>query len=113
MNFSQEEINCIRKNIKMIQQFMTIPEIESIRLNDSDAYKEKLKSIFTSFEFNYPSLFNLIISKEDLSPLDFMLSTMEEIVKGDKEKDKGEMEIGDHLAQKYVKIDPNKLFKKK
>jgi hypothetical protein len=113
MNFSQDEINCIRKNIKMIKQFMTIPEIESNRIHDYDSYKEKLKSIFTSFELKYPSLFNLIISKEDLSPLDFMLSTMEKIVNGDKDKERGEIEIGDHLANKYVKIDPKKLLKKK
>ena len=43
---------------------------------------------------------------------EFMLSTMEQINNGKTDKDKGEMSIGDHLASKYIKVDPSKLFKK-
>jgi len=112
MNFSQKEILSIRENVKMIQKFMQIPDIKLLSSTNQESYKEKMKSIFTVFELNYPSLFDLIISSDDLSPLEFMLSTMEQINNGQTDKDKGEMSIGDHLAAKYVKVDPNKLFKK-
>ena len=124
MNFSQKEILSIRENVKMIQKFMQITDIKLLSSTNQESYKEKMKSIFTVFELNYPSLFDLIISSDDLSPLEFMLSTMEQINNGQTDKDKGEMSIGDHLAAKYVKVDhlstvkrdalpvPNKLFKK-
>ena len=113
MNYSQQDIKSIKENITMIQKFMLIPEIKLLASTDQDSYKEKMKSIFTSFELNYPSLFELIISGDDLTPLDFMLSTMQKINNGETDKDRGEMSIGDHLATKYVKIDTKKMNKKK
>jgi len=113
MNYSQQDIKSIKENVIMITKFMLIPEIKLLASTNQDLYKEKMKSIFTSFELNYPSLFDIIISGDDLTPLDFILSTMEKINNGDTDKDKGEMSIGDHLATKYVKIDPKKMNKKK
>lgn len=108
MNNSQNEINLIKENIKMIQLFINIPEIDEIKTKNKDEYREKLKSIFPSFEFNYPSLFDIIIFKDDLSPLDFILNTMEKIANGEQDKNKGEIAIGEHLAKKFVKMDLKK-----
>jgi hypothetical protein len=36
-----------------------------------------------------------------------MLSTMESIAAGNINKDKGEMAIGEHLAEKFIKANPN------
>jgi hypothetical protein len=125
MNFSPDNIKSIKNNITMIQKFMLIPDIKLLASTNQDLYKEKMKSIFTSFELNYPSLFELVISGDDLTPLEYMLSTMEKINNGETDKDRGEMSIGDHLATKYVKIDrlpsgireaypdPKKMNKKK
>jgi len=108
MNNSENEIYLIRENIKMIQLFINIPEIEDIKFKNKEEYREKLKSIFPSFEINYPSLFDIIIFKDDLSPLDFILNTMEKIANGEQDKNKGEMAIGEHLAKKFVKMDLKK-----
>jgi hypothetical protein len=113
MNYSQQDIKSIKDNIAMIQKIMLVPDIKLLSSTNQDLYKEKMKSIFTSFELNYPSLFELVISGDDLTPLEFMLSTMEKINNGETDKDKGEMSIGEHLSSKYVKIDSKKMNKKK
>ena len=111
MNFTQEEIISIRNNIKMILKFMEISEIKNLQSTDFNAYKEKMKSIFTSFELNFPSLFDLTISGGDLEPLEFMLNTLEKINIGKIDKKDGEMSIGDHLAKKFISIDSKKIKK--
>jgi hypothetical protein len=112
MNFTQAEIISIKNNISMISKFMEIPEIKTLELTDINSYKEKMKSIFTSFESNFPSLFELVIARGDLEPLEYMLNTIEKINIGAIDKKDGEIGIGEHLAKKFITMDPTKIKKK-
>ena len=76
-------------------------------------YYIKMCEFFPSFSKEFESLFIMVLKDFDLGPLDFMLNTMKEIANGSVAKDKGEMAIGEHLAQKFIKsVDPDKIFKK-
>ena len=113
MNVTKDNIDKIKETIKMIQQFMEIPEMIKLKKDCSQEYIKKMTEIFPVFAENYNSLFNLIINDIDLNALNFMFETMLNISNGTLEKDKAEMAFGDYLATKYVKpkIDPKKLKK--
>jgi hypothetical protein len=127
-----EEMNMIRQNVKLIKQFIEIPEIIALKLSmnqqlstinskDSDyedkcyqiikssEYYIKMCEFFPSFSKEFEALFIMVLRDFDLGPLDFMLDTMEGISNGSVTKDKGEMAIGEHLAEKFIKsTDPGK-----
>ena len=111
MNVTKENINKIKETIKLIQQFMNLPDMIKLKKDNNEEYIKKMTEIFPVFAENYNSLFNLVISENDLHALDFMFETMINISNGTLEKDKAEMAFGDYLATKYVKpkIDPKKL----
>ena len=111
MNVTKDNIDKIKETIKMIQQFMNLPDMIKLRKNSADEYKQKMTEIFPVFAEHYNSLFNLVISDIDMNALNFMFETMLNISNGTIEQDKGEMAFGDFLATKYVKpkIDPKKL----
>ncbi len=116
----------IRNNIKMIKQFSEIPEMkllktemnknlknnkldenEIISLIKQSNYYNKMVSIFPTFAIEFEALFLMTLRDFDLGPLDFMLNTMDQVNNGNITKDKGEMSIGEHLAEKFVKLKRN------
>ena len=128
-----EEMNMIRQNVKLIKQFSEIPEfavlkslmhleISNIDSKDEDKCTEIIKSsefyikmceVFPSFSKEFEALFIMVLRDFDLGPLDFMLNTMEGIANGSVTKDKGEMAIGEHLAEKFIKLTSNPSKDKK
>ena len=52
---------------------------------------------------NYPFLVSQICSGEDLSKLDYMLSSLEQVENGNSTKDEMDKIIGEKLADEYVK----------
>ena len=117
MFISKDEINTIKKTIKLIQQFMEIPNIIELR-SEYDIYVQKIKNdrlkpysqklgeIFPSFSKDYDSLFEMVIIGADLKPLDFMFNTMLNVSNGDITQDDGEKGLGDFLATQFVTMDP-------
>lgn len=127
-----QEMSMIRENVKLIKQFAEIPEIAVLKstmilaLSELDsrdeAYEDKcaevvkssdyyirMEGCFPSFSKEFEALFIMVLRDFDLGPLEFMLSTMEGIASGTVSKDKGEMAIGEHLAEKFIKSNkPNK-----
>ncbi len=132
-----EEMGMIRENVKLIKQFSKIPEIAVLKtlmmteLSELDSsisnYEDKcdkvVKSsdfyikmceVFPSFSKEFEALFIMVLRDFDLGPLDFMLQTMEGIANGTVTKDKGEMAIGEHLAERFIKSsDPGQGNKRK
>ncbi len=116
----------IRNNIKMIKKFSKLPqmqllksemdkqiELEKLNTNYTEdsiittikltEYYKKMFSIFPTFAVEFEALFIMVLRDFDLGPLNFMLKTMDQIDNGTISKDKGEMSIGEHLAEKFVK----------
>jgi len=131
-----EEMNMIRQNVNLIKQFSEIPEIAVLKTSmhlelsniDSkeDSYEDKcyeiikgsdfyikMCEVFPSFSKEFEALFIMVLRDFDLGPLDFMLNTMEGIASGSVTKDKGEMAIGEHLAEKFIKSTSNPSKNKK
>ena len=67
-----------------------------------------MEKVLPSFSKEFEALFIMILRDFDLGPLEFMLSTMEGISSGNITKDKGEMALGEHLAEKFVKASASK-----
>jgi hypothetical protein len=132
-----QEMGMIRENVKLIKQFSLIPELATLKssmhldLSNLDSKDEKYEDkcaetvkssefyirmyeVFPSFAKEFEALFIMILRDFDLGPLEFMLNTMEGIANGTVTKDKGEMAIGEHLAEKFIKssADSSKIFKK-
>ena len=131
-----EEMSMIRENVKLIKQFSQISEIAVLKtsmhlelsnLNSKESdYEDKclevvkksefyirMCEVFPSFSKEFEALFIMVLRDFDLGPLDFMLKTMEGIANGTVTKDKGEIAIGEHLAEKFIKSnDPGKILKK-
>jgi len=129
---NMNEMNVIRQNVNIIKQFAEIPEFSSLKkqmkvsilkidsnlsdyedkvyqtVKDSEYYKS-MEEVLPSFSKEFEALFIMVLRDFDLGPLEFMLSTMESIAAGNISKDKGEMAIGEHLAEKFIKtnIKPN------
>jgi hypothetical protein len=124
------EMNVIRQNVAIIKQFAEIPEFASSKkqmklsilkidsnLSDYDEkvfqtvkeseYYKLMEGVLPSFAKEFEALFIMVLRDFDLGPLEFMLSTMESIAAGNINKDKGEMAIGEHLAEKFIKANPN------
>lgn len=124
------EMNTIRNNVQIIKQFAEIPEFAVLKdhmfdmiddinteitdyenkvfdvIKESEYYK-RMKEILPSFSQEFEALFIMVLRDFDLGPLEFMLNTMEGISTGKIDKDKGEMCIGEHLAEKFIKQDSN------
>lgn len=124
------EMNMIRKNVQIIKQFAQIPEFAILKVHMMDIiaeidpkntdyedktievvkeseYYKRMKEVLPSFCQDFNALFMMVLRDFDLGPLEFMLNTMEGIASGNIDKDKGEMSIGEHLAEKFVKQAPN------
>ena len=87
------------------------PKIESYEEKSIDVAKEseyykRMKEVLPSFSQEFEALFIMVLRDFDLGPLEFMLNTMEDIAVGKIDKNKGEMSIGEHLAEKFIKVDP-------
>lgn len=130
------EMNVIRENIKLIKQFSEIPEFAALKkqmkvsilkidsnssdyedkiyqtVKDSEYYKQMV-NVLPSFANEFDALFIMVLRDFDLGPLEFMLNTMGSIASGTISKDKGEMAIGEHLAEKFIKPNPKANFKGK
>jgi len=132
---SINEMNVIRQNVKIIKQFAEIPEFADLKkqmkqsilkvdsnLSDYEErvnqivkeskYYKSIEEVLPSFAKEFDALFVMVLKDFDLSPLEFMLSTMESIASGNISKDKGEMAIGEHLAEQFIKANP-KVQKRK
>lgn len=124
------EIDTIRQNVKIIKQFAEIPEFAALKKqmktsilkidSNSSDYEEKIhttvknseycksmEDVLPSFAKEFEALFIMVLRDCDLGPLEFMLTTMGSIASGTISKDKGEMAIGEHLAEKFIKAGPN------
>jgi hypothetical protein len=121
------EMNMIRENVNIIKQFAEIPKFadlknqmkQSIFIVDANVsdyeetvnqivkesrYYKSMEEVLPSFAKEFDALFIMVLKDFDLGPLEFMLSTMESIASGNISKDKGEMAIGEHLAEQFIKI---------
>ena len=74
--------NDIRESIKLITQLINTEEYVELLKEDRMKYQEKVRSIFPTFAQEYPQLFKKVVLKGDLSMLDTMLQSIDDIRDG-------------------------------
>jgi hypothetical protein len=94
MNKTETNNKKIRDTIILIQQFLTVDSIKQLYEDDFDEYRKTLNEIFPIFSAKFPSLFEKIIKKEDISQLNIILDTHVQISHGELTMEEGEKQIG-------------------
>jgi hypothetical protein len=93
-----------KPNVEEIKKI--INRIKNINLKlSSKTLTEKEDFFFThhpDIMNNYPFLVSQICSGDDLTNLDYMLSSLEQIEKGNSEKEDMDKIVGERLADEYV-----------
>jgi len=95
------EQNNIRETIELIIRMINTDECINLEKEDVAKYREFLYKLFPTFASDYPSLFKKVIFRQDLSMLETMLQSIEDLHKGRSEKDIT-TNIGETLAEKYI-----------
>ena len=98
-NFKQ----VILKYVKILQLKMNTDELQFLKKYHIDEYEKKLAEYVPAFKEEYPFLFKMIISGQDLSMLDLFLDNIESIDKGEKSLNDVRNDLGQILHNKYVK----------
>lgn len=96
------DVNKLLADIILILEYMNIPEIKLLKSKDNNKYKMKMETKFPDFSMRYMSIFDKIISGDDISMLLEMLSQIELVKSGSKNIESAEKFIGERLANKFV-----------
>ena len=80
-----------------ILEAMDTPEMKLLRDTNQDTFEQIMEERFENFAFQYYSVFKMILSGEDISPLFQMLKVISKINKGEKSFEDGERDVGLYL----------------
>jgi len=106
INFKQ----LIGSYVLLLQKKMETDEFVFLKKYHQDEYEKKLGDYVPTFKTEYPLLFKMIISGNDLSILDMFLDNISDIDAGKKSLNDARNDLGYFLHNKYVK---NELDKQK
>jgi len=95
------EQNKIRETIELIKQMINTESCINLEKEDGVKYREYLNVLFPTFAAEYPLLFKKVILRQDLSMLEPMLQSIEDLHNGKSERDIA-TNIGETLAEKYI-----------
>ena len=93
----------VKQYIKLLQMKMSKDEIIFLKKYHYDDYYKKMSDFVPEFKDNYPSLFQMIISGEDLSLLNIFFDKFNNIDNGTQTLNDARNELGNVLHNKYVK----------
>jgi len=94
--------NSMRDQIKIIQQLANTQLCIDLASDDKGKYVDHMKTIFPEFSEKYMILFKKIIFREDLTMLEPMLKSLEELESGKITEKDITTNIGETLAEKYL-----------
>lgn len=92
----------INQYVKLLQLKMNTDEMIFLKKYHEDEYEIKLAEFVPNFKEEYPSLFKMIISGQDLSILNEFLNNIEDIENGKKTLNDARNDLGMMLHNKYV-----------
>lgn len=85
-----------------IMECMDTSEMKQLKDTDEAEYKLEMEKRFPQFSFRYYSIFQKVISGDDITPLMGMLAQIEKVKRGELTIDEAEKYVGESLAKKYV-----------
>ena len=98
--------------VQNILQYMCNDDIIKLKSEDESEYINHMEGKFPAFSFRYYSLFQKIISGDNLTHLFSMLAAIEKVKNGETTLDEAEKGLGEQLAQEYVYPHVNKKNKR-
>ena len=102
MDNKQTFKDIIKQYVKLIQTKMDTDEMKFLKQFHPDEYTQKLDNFVPQFKEEYPFLYRMIISNNDLSILDTFLDNIADIDSGKKSLNDARNELGHMLHNKYV-----------
>jgi len=94
--------NIIKQYIKILQIKMNKDDMQFLKKYHYDEYCKKMGDFVPDFKESYPSLFQMIISGEDLSILEMFFTKFDNIDKGKETLNEARNDLGNFLHDKYV-----------
>lgn len=85
-----------------ILEYMSIDKIKNMKKNNNDDYTKHMEEKFNTFADRYYSLFQKIISGDDITPLLSMMSAIHKIKSGKLTVEKAEEYLGEELTNKFI-----------
>lgn len=97
------DIKQVLDDVAGILEFIATDELMKLKENNFKEYQDKIEDKFPKFSERYYGIFMKLIKGEDISTLMVMLSIMAKIKEGLITYKEGEIEMGEILANKYVR----------
>lgn len=89
----------IMDNVILILECMNTEEMKNLRSENNDVFVTTMENKFESFAERYYSVFRMILSGKDISPLFEMLRVIKKMKSGSMSVERGENQIGSSLKQ--------------
>ena len=91
----------LRESINIINKIINTDEYKIMKNNDKIYYQDSIQKIFPSFASQYPILFKKLIFNDDLSMLEPMLKSIDDVVSGKNPKEITR-NLSEQIAEKYL-----------
>lgn len=92
----------IRNIIKEIKKTMNTEEFQLLKLQNEKLYVTRLEEKYFDFHYSHVLIFKYLVNNEDMSFLEMMLQNLEKIRDKKVQRYKGELNVGNQLAEKYL-----------
>lgn len=89
----------IMDNVILILECMNTEEMKKLRSENNDAFIATMENKFESFAERYYSVFRIILSGKDITPLFEMLRVIKKMKSGSMSVERGENQIGSSLKK--------------
>ena len=95
------DLTKVKDDIKILQQMVNTELCINLEKENQVKYREHLHQLFPTFASEYPSLFKKIIFRQDLSMLETLFQSIEDLNNGKDEKEIT-TNLGETLAEKFI-----------
>ena len=92
-------MDIILDQVIIILEDMNTPEMKLLKETDYMLYEKTLEDKYQDFSYNYYSVFKMVISGEDITPLFKMLEILNNVKSGKTTFEDGEKDVGQYLTK--------------
>jgi hypothetical protein len=102
------DVGLLLDSVISLMTYLDIPEMKLLRETNEDLLEEHLEDKFPEFVERYYSIFKMILSGDDLTPLFEMMKVINNVNRGRRSIEDGEKRVGKYLS-KFLPEDIVKL----
>lgn len=94
-----ENVDLILDQVISILEHMNTPEMKELKESNYPLFEQTLEDKYQNFAYNYYSVFKMVISGEDITPLFKMLEILSNVKAGKTSFEDGEKDVGKYLTK--------------